>query len=68
MQVEGVLTAEGVARYQVRRRRHGLTRDGVVYWVVSRILHGGMPLIGGPKIPEVEDDPEVGLPLSLREG
>lgn len=63
---DGVIDVEGIERYQ-RERRKGLTQQGLTYWVVSRLNFGGVPFIGGPKIPEVPDDPEVGLPTYLED-
>ncbi len=56
-----------VLAYMARRKR-GLTKNGLRYWLVHRILHGGVPLIGGPKFPDVDDDPAIGLPDVLKEG
>lgn len=41
-----------------RRHKDGLTRDGILYWVVSRQQFGGVPFIGGPKLPEVNTSEE----------
>ncbi len=55
--------------YLIKRRRHGLTKQGILYWAMSRIQFGGVPFMGGPKLPEVDEhDPDVGLPAYLIEG
>lgn len=62
----GCVLPEGIVRYKQERKRHGLTKRGLVYWLVHRIHMGGVPMVGGPKLPEVNlDDPEVGLPPEL---
>jgi len=59
---------QSVSDYLSRRKR-GLTKTGILYWLVSRIQLGGTPFIGGPKAPSVDvDDPAVGLPVELRKG
>jgi hypothetical protein len=58
---DGVVTEEGVRRY-LATRRTGLTRSGLEYWLVSRIHLGGVPLVGGPALPDVEEDDGVALP------
>ncbi len=45
----------GFARYS--RDRFGFNRDGACWWAARDI-----PLIGGPPMPKVLDDPEVGVP------
>ena len=65
----GLVSKQAIERYQKeRRRRWGLTKSGILYWVVQRIQLGGKPMFGGPKLPEVEADDGVGLPVYLREG
>lgn len=54
----------GVKTY-LKQRRGGLTKLGVLYWLVDRIMFGGQPFIGGKKLPEVSDDPAIGLPKHL---
>lgn len=46
------ITPEGVTAY-LREHRDGLTKSGIAYWVVSRYSFGGVPFVGGPKLPEV---------------
>lgn len=58
---------EGAVRaYLERRGRKGLSKEGILYWLLSRIQLGGVPLVGGPSMPEVEEDEGVGLPEWLR--
>lgn len=65
---EGVVSNEGVLAY-LKRRKKGITKMGVVGWIVGRIQHGGVPFIGGPKMIEVDvGDEEIGLPDYLKEG
>lgn len=59
---EKEVSSEGVKAYLERHRRKGLTKSGVLYWVVQRLQFGGVPLLGGPELPEVEEDDGVGLP------
>ena len=65
--VEKFISAEAVKDYLVRRRRKGLTKSGILYWLMQRIQLGGVPFIGGSKLPEVEEDDGVGLPTYLRD-
>jgi hypothetical protein len=44
----------------LKRHKDGLTKTGLMYWVVSRIQFGGVPFVGGPKLPEV-DVAEAGI-------
>ena len=65
---DGRIEPEGVERYMATRR-NGLKKNGIAYWLISRIQLGGVPIVGGPKLPEVDvDDTEIGLPASLAEG
>lgn len=65
---EGVVSNDGVLAY-LKRRKKGITKMGVVGWIVSRIQHGGVPFIGGPKMIEVDvTDEDIGLPDYLKEG
>lgn len=59
------VTHAGVTAY-LKNRKRGLTKQGVLFWVISRLQMGGVPFIGGPKLPDVDNDPAVGLPESLR--
>lgn len=62
---EKVIEDGGIARY-LRERKKGLTKRGILYWVVQRIQMAGVPFLGGVKLPEVDvDDEEIGLPPEL---
>lgn len=66
---EGTIDDDTVLRYIKERSetQGGLTKDGIFYWVVQRLTWGGKPFLGGPVLPEVDDeDPEIGLPEALR--
>lgn len=64
---DGVLKDEGIKSY-LKCRRKGITKSGVLYWVISRFHLGGVPFVGGRKLPDVNvDDPTVGLPAYLEE-
>ncbi len=62
---KGVVTPEGVDRYAATRKG-GLTKQGIRYWCIQRIAMGHVALLGGPPMPDVADDPAVGLPEALR--
>lgn len=64
---DGVVDGVSVKRY-LKERKRGLTKTGIAYWVMSRIQFGGVPFIGGPRMPEVEEDEGVSLPGFLKEG
>lgn len=50
----------------LKRRKKGLKRSGLVYWLVSRYQLGGVPVVGGPKLPDVDmDDQAVGFPAAM---
>jgi hypothetical protein len=58
-----------LARYFKARGRAGLNKMGFAYWILSRVKMGGIPFLGGPKLPKVDvEDPEIGLPEYLRGG
>jgi len=50
----GKINDETLARYK-RDRKDGLTRSGLIYWLLSRLQLGGTPF-GQDKLPEVNDD------------
>lgn len=58
------IDAAGLKAYEATRKG-GLTKSGILFWVLQRLAFGGVPMIGCSKIPEVEDDPEIGLPPQL---
>jgi hypothetical protein len=63
-----VIADDAPKRYLAVRKK-GLTKHGILYWVVRRISLAGVPFIGGVPLPEVDQaDPEIGLPVELREG
>lgn len=60
------ISEEAIKAY-LKRRRHGLTKKGILYWLVARIQFADMPLVGSPGLPDVEEDEGVGLPHHLRD-
>jgi len=57
-----------ITRY-LKQRRKGLTRSGLLYYLISRTVFGGKPLIGEPVLPDVDvDDKTIGLPPELADG
>ena len=67
---DGTIAEEGLARYRRERRARGLKYpNGIRYWLLDRYQFGGVPLVGGSKLPIVDvGDPEVGLPPELKDG
>lgn len=66
---ENNVIGEGaVPRYLKARKKHGMTKTGLYYWLIERIKFGGVSYFGGPGVPHVEEDPDIGLPEQLREG
>lgn len=66
---KNVVDTPGMEAYQKSRKKYGLTKSGLRYWLIERIQMGGVAFFGGPKLPEVNvDDAEIGLPEDLREG
>ena len=65
---DNTISPESMLRYQ-RTRKKGLKHPhGVAYWLIERIQHGSLPLIGGGELPSVDvDDPEIDLPEYLKE-
>jgi hypothetical protein len=62
---DGVIGKEGLQRYQ-KTRKKGLTKHGILYWIVQRVQLAGVPMAGGLPLPEVDDsDKEIGLPSFL---
>ena len=58
---------EDADRYLATRKK-GFTKMGLLYYLISRMSMGGVPFLGGPKLPSVNvDDEEIGLPNYLRE-
>jgi hypothetical protein len=62
-----IIDVQAIDAY-LKRRRKGLKKTGILYWLVSRYHMGGVPVLGGPKLPEVDEaDPEIDLPDYLKE-
>ena len=64
-----IVSPESIDRY-VKIRKKGLKKPhGIFYWLIERYQIGGVPIFGGPKLPEVDaTDAEIGLPKELAEG
>lgn len=61
-----VINQQAIDKYKGLRRK-GLTRNGLLYWLLQRIQFGGVPFIGDEKLPNVNvGDPEIGLPEYLK--
>lgn len=59
----------GVAvKVYLKERRRGLTRYGLAYWAMTRVGFANVPFMNpdGPLPLVDDDDPEIGLPESLR--
>lgn len=49
------IDAGAIDRYLARYKADGLTRSGILHWLVGRYQFGGVPFMGsGPKLPEVD--------------
>lgn len=58
---------ESVAAY-LKARRKGLTKGGILYWIVQRFGLGSVPFFGGGPLPEVKvNDKRVSLPAFLED-
>jgi hypothetical protein len=69
MSENNTVTNGAVKKYLTTRKRYGLTKRGILFWVVSRIQFGGVPFIGGSKLPMVDvNDKEIGLPVEFETG
>ena len=42
----------------LKRHKDGLTKRGLLYWMMERMVYGGVPFIGGPKLPAVDVNEE----------
>jgi TusA-related sulfurtransferase len=63
--VNNVITVEATKHYLATNKR-GITKTGIVYWVIQRMQLAGVPFMGGQPMPEVDvDDPAIGLPQSI---
>lgn len=59
------IDVEQVDQYLATRKK-GLTKTGIVHWVIQRLGFGGVPYVGGSPMPVVnEDDARVSLPVFL---
>lgn len=65
----GVVTPESVDAY-LARRKNGITKRGMRYWLIQRIHMALPPPFGDGPIPGdlAIDDPEIGLPTGLEDG
>jgi hypothetical protein len=63
---DGVVTPESYERY-LKRRRRGITRRGMLFWVVQRCQFGDVPIVGERSMPLIPEDQAIGLPAYLRE-
>lgn len=63
---DGVVTVEAMKKYSATRRK-GITKHGMLYWLVARVQFAGVKPVGGLPIPNIPDDEEIGLPEELRE-
>jgi hypothetical protein len=63
----GEITKEAMIAY-AKARKKGLTKNGMLYWLIQRVQFGHVPMLGGPPLPSVDEkDMEIGLPEELRE-
>jgi hypothetical protein len=56
------------ALHYFKTRKKGLSKRGVLYWVIGRMQLGDTPYFGEGKLPDVKDDPGIGLPKELNVG
>lgn len=49
----GTIDETALDRY-AREHKDGLTKPGILYWLVQRYQFGGVPFVGGPKLPDVD--------------
>lgn len=62
---DGVIDTEHIDTY-LQQRKWGLTRSGLQFWLIARGKLGGMPIIGGAPLPDVDlDDKRISLPVSI---
>ncbi len=61
-----VIGKEHLAAYAANEKKFGLTKRGILHWVIGRWQLGGTPFGSGPKLPDVDiDDPTVSKPEYL---
>ena len=59
---DGLIDDAGLAKYRATQCR-GLTKQGILYWVIQRMQMAGVPFFGGTALPDVDqDDLEIGRP------
>lgn len=63
---DGDIGEQHLNRYLCVRRR-GLTKLGIAYWLIQRYQLGGVPYVGGPRLPKADDSPDIALPGYLSE-
>ena len=64
---DGAIDDETIRGY-LNAYRHGLTKEGILYWVLQRLQFGGTPFGRGATLPKVDaSDPAIGLPEWLSE-
>ncbi|MCI0421498.1 MAG: hypothetical protein L0312_20115 [Acidobacteria bacterium] len=62
------VTPETIDRYLAKRKKHGLTKKGILYWLVQRLKLGRVAFIGKGPLPSVDvDDLAIGLPAYLKD-
>lgn len=61
---DGVIDDDAVKTY-LKQRKNGLKRLGIVYWLIERIAWADRPFFGKTKLPEIQDDPAIGLPKHI---
>jgi hypothetical protein len=58
---------EEVDAYLAKRKK-GLTKPGIIYWLISRLQFGGVPYLGDRPLPKVNIDCDrIALPTFLEE-
>lgn len=50
----------------LRDKKHGLTKNGLRYWLLGRASQLAGTPFGDQPLPDVEEDPEIGLPEYLK--
>jgi hypothetical protein len=58
------VTPDSCNKYLAKTKGFGLTKKGIQYWLIARFQMGGVPFLGGAKLPLVNvDDPEISNPF-----
>lgn len=61
---DNCITPESCDKYLAETKGFGLTRAGIQHWALYRYQLGGVPFLGGNKLPLVNvDDPEISNPF-----